>query len=192
MRLQAVLIKDDFPDIAEVDKLICRIYTAGNSMQIQDLIRISKQEHFDLWAIYDIEILIGFMVVLRYPGMAYLFSLALDPELCSKGDESRILSLLNEMYPSCAHLADVRLPGEREDEVEGRIRYFIRRRAYVRNGYRPTGRFILSSGIFYEILSKDDEFDVVSFAAMLRKIENNKGRTPVLLSKYKLHEKRAI
>ena len=81
--------------------------------------------------------------------MAYLFFLAIEGALRSKGCGAEAVALLKTLYPGKTQVVDLEMPDDRAENSAQRIR---RRAFYTRCGYRATGQFLSYLGVDYEVL----------------------------------------
>lgn len=132
-----------------------------------ELVRMAGSDGFDFLALLDEDKFVGFMVVLTYGDMAYLFFLAIDAESRSRGYGSRAIETLRAEYPDKTHVVDFEMPDDAAANSEQRKK---RRDFYLRNGYRETGTFLSYLGVDYEVFCMGDCFDLDLFKAMMKTI----------------------
>ncbi len=125
-------------------------------LEPEKIIEMSRKIDLDFWAMYDSQKFVGFMTVTRYEDMAYLFFLAVDSKARGRGYGSKALAELEKVYPNYTQVVDLEMLDDFAKNCKQRI---SRRRFYQRNGYKPTGYFLLYFGIMLEIMSKSDKFD---------------------------------
>ncbi len=130
-----------------------------------ELIAMQEKIPLDFWALYDGDSFVGFMAVVTHARLAYLFFLAIDSRCRSNGYGGKALSELFRQYPAYQHVVDMEML---DDGAENREQRIIRRKFYLRNGYRPTGRFLTYFGVSYEILCRDERFDFAMFKELLK------------------------
>ena len=125
------------------------------------------EDNVDFWALSDHELFVGFMVVLTYKNMAYLFFLASQPAHRSKGYGSLAIEALKNAYPKKELLVDFEKLDDHAANNEQRKK---RRNFYLRNGYKETGLFVSYMGVDYEVFSMEDKFNYDDFKELMKTI----------------------
>ena len=95
----------------------------------------SDNRAFEITAIYDGELFVGFVVTLNSGDISHILYFAVDEELRSNGYGSEILRALHKSKPGQRFIADVEKPDAKSGnnaQREKRIRF------YSRNGYKMT------------------------------------------------------
>lgn len=133
-----------------------------------ELVKMAHSDNFDFIALLDEDTFVGFMVVLLYENMAYLFFLAIDADSRGKGYGSRAIETLTAEYPDKIHTVDFEMP---DDAAPNREQRKKRRSFYLRNGYRETGLFLSYLGVDYEVFCMGDSFPIDTFKAMMKTIQ---------------------
>lgn len=172
-------VSPGFPDMEKLDSLNKEAFPPAEYLSIEEQIQRAETGLFDLWAIYDEDAFIGFMFVMTYKKMAYLFFFAIGSALRSNGYGGTALLKLKEIYPHSQHVVDMEALDEAAENLSQRI---SRRNFYLRNGYRPTGYFLLYFGVTLEVLCRDNDFDVLLFEEQLSNL-HIKGFDPKLFKK---------
>ena len=80
-----------------------------------ELEEMEKTDNFDFLALKDGDSFVGFMAVMTYENLAYLFFLAIDSACRSKGYGSRAIETLKAEYPGKKQVVDF----EMLDEIFG-------------------------------------------------------------------------
>ena len=136
--------------------------------EVSDLVcSMAPPCRFDFLALKDGETFVGFMTVMIYESLAYLFFLAIDPSCRSKGYGSRAIETLKAEYPGKKQVVDFEMLDETADNSRQREK---RRSFYLRNGYKETGFFLSYLGVDYEVFCMDDDFEPEVFKAMMKTI----------------------
>lgn len=144
----------------------------------EELVRMAQSDSFDFWALTDQDQFVGFMVVMTYQTLSYLFFLAIEPALRSRGYGSCALEALRQRYPAHTQVVDF----EMLDPHAANSRQREKRRAfYARNGYRETGLFLRYLGVDYEVFCQGAAFDPALFKAMMATLRID-GFKPIYFS----------
>lgn len=133
-----------------------------------ELVKMAQSDNFDFLALLDGESFVGFMVVMLYENMAYLFFLAIDESCRGKGYGSRAIETLKAKYLDKIHTVDFEMLDNSAPNKEQREK---RRSFYLRNGYRETGLFLSYLGVDYEVFCIGDCFDIITFKNMMKTIQ---------------------
>ncbi len=164
--MRTIKITAEFADLPLVERLAKEAFPPEEYLPPSKLIDMAEHGEVDFRGLYDGDLFVGFTVVSIFEQLSYLFFLAIDPGLRSKGYGGKTLRLLDELYPNKQQVVDF----ERIDESAPNNAQRITRKAfYMRNGYRETGRFLSYLGVDYEILCKDTAFDFDTFKKMMRR-----------------------
>lgn len=132
-----------------------------------ELVKMAQSDNFDFLALLDGDIFVGFMVIMLYENMAYLFFLAIKASSRGKGYGSRAIETLKAEYPDKIHTVDFEML---DDSAPNKQQREKRRSFYLRNGYRETGWFLSYLGVDYEVFCMDGEFDIDTFKAMMKTV----------------------
>ncbi len=167
MKLNAVSVGRHFKDIEKINCLTDEAFPPEERMKPSDMIQM-KKDGLDFWALYDGECFVGYVAVMQYADLAYIFYLAIEPALRSKGYGSAALSLLRQLYAHLHLVVDI----EKQNETAGNhAQRQKRRNFYMQNGYYATGHDITYGGVMYEIFSLDKGFQPKRFYQMFREFQ---------------------
>ncbi len=134
----------------------------------EKLVEMAKADNFDFLALKDGDSFVGFMVVMIYADLSYLFFLAIDPSRRSSGYGSRAIETLKEEYPEKKQVVDFEML---DDSAGNSAQREKRRKFYLRSGYKETGLFLSYLGVDYEVFCMDDDFEPEVFKAMMKTIQ---------------------
>lgn len=168
MILRTERIGDRFADLDKVNALALEAFPPEEYLAPSKLIEMSHEDGFDFWALYDGELFVGFICVKTHRQMAYLFFLAIDAHLRGHGYGGSAIETLRALYPDYQHVVDFEMQDDSAPNCAQRNR---RRNFYLRNGYKPCGRFLSYLGVDYEIFCMNDAFDFEAFQEMLSKLK---------------------
>jgi len=164
MTLNTIAITKDFADIEKVNLLASEAFPPEEYLAPSKLIEMAKDENFDFLALYDGDIFVGFMTVMRYKTLTYLFFLAIDSQNRSKGYGKRAIETIKSLYPNTTQVVDLEML---DDKAKNSAQRESRRKFYIKNGYKPVGEFLSYLGVDYEILCMDEKFDFELFKEMM-------------------------
>lgn len=127
--------------------------------------KIIKIEDFKLYALYNGRLFVGFFVAKTLKNMAYLFYLAIDSNIRSKGYGKQALEGFKKLYKDYQLVLDIELIDEKAKNKEQRIK---RKNFYIKNGYKETGKGIYYFGVHYEILCNEYKIDFELFKELMK------------------------
>lgn len=168
MKLQTEPITRESRFWEQVNTLAKEAFPPEEYLAPAELVRMARSDDFDFLALLDGEAFVGFMVVMLYEDMAYLFFLAIDADSRGKGYGSRAIETLRAEYPDKTHTVDFEMLDDAASNQEQREK---RRAFYLRNGYQETGLFLSYLGMDYEVFCMGDHFDTETFKAMMKTIQ---------------------
>lgn len=168
MILQLEPITENSCRLERVERLAREAFPPEEYLPPRKLIEMAASENFDFWAMTDGGEFVGFMVVMVYESLAYLFFLAIELELRGKGYGGRALETLRAAYPEKQPVVDFEMPDKCAPNRAQRER---RRAFYLRNGYRETGLFLSYLGVDYEVFGMTEDFDAACFKRMMKTLK---------------------
>jgi GNAT superfamily N-acetyltransferase len=166
--LQLVRITSAFPQLDQVEALDQEAFPAKEYLSPAAQIQLAQKGDFDFWALEEQGRFVGFMSVLRYEKLAYLFFLAIAKDRRSQGYGGQALALFKEHYASVSHVVDMEKADSHANNAAQRI---LRQRFYEKNGYHPTGKYLRYLTVDYEIFSLEQSFDFSSFQRMMAQLD---------------------
>lgn len=168
MRLNIEHITQESRFWEKVNALAKEAFPPEEYLAPTELVRMAGSENFDFLALLDGDAFVGFMVVMLYEDMAYLFFLAIDADSRGRGYGSRAIETLKAEYPDKIQTVDFEMLDEAAPNRKQREK---RRSFYLRNGYRETGLFLSYLGVDYEVFCMGERFDTDTFKAMMKTIQ---------------------
>lgn len=168
MALKVVEITENFSDIDKVNALAIEAFPQEEYLPPSELIEMSKAEGFDFLALYYDDKFVGFMAVMTHEMIVYLFFLAIDNNLRGAGYGSLAIKTLKDLYPDYQQVVDFEMVDESAANNEQRK---TRRKFYLKNGYKPTGKFLSYLGVDYEIFCMDEKFDLCAFKKLMSRLK---------------------
>lgn len=168
MILDTENITKDSIFLDKVNNLTKETFPPEEYLEPATIIEMAKADNFDFLALKDKDTFVGFMVVLTYEDLAYLFFLAIDSSCRSKGYKSRAIKILKKKYPSKKQVVDFEML---DNLADNSIQREKRRNFYLHNGYKETGPFLSYLGVDYEVFCMDDNFELEVFKAMMKTIQ---------------------
>lgn len=106
MRLNVEHITEKSRFWEQVNILAKEAFPPEEYLAPSELTKMAQSDNFDFLVLLDDETFVGFMVVMLYENMSYLFFLAVDKNNRDKGYGSRAIETLKAEYPNKTHTVD--------------------------------------------------------------------------------------
>lgn len=171
MNLQTKDITCDFEDMEHFRRLNDEAFPEDERIETGRLVAMGMSNRVKLTAVYDKGLFVGFYAVRVQVPVVYIFFIAIDGGLRSRGYGSGILSLIKKAYPDCQIVLDLERLDENAPNYEQRR---ARKRFYLCNGYKETGYFMTYGGMTFEIMCSSARFDKEGFLFLLEQIKTEK------------------
>lgn len=110
----------------------------------------SKEDNSDLYAILDNDKFVGMCYIVNCDGAYYLMYLAIQDELRNKKYGSKILEDLKEKYKTLFLSIDKPI-----DKIS-----IKRKKFYLRNGFYDTNKYYEDTGVCYEVLCTNIQYEI--------------------------------
>lgn len=130
----------------------------------------SKEDNTDLYAIIDNNKFVGMCYIVNCDGAYYLMYLAVQEELRNRKYGSKILKDLKEKYKTLFLSIGVQI-----DEISTKRKNF-----YLRNRFYETNKYYEDTGVWYEVMCTDNEYEITE--DMMMKRYTNMTNKPDLLN----------
>lgn len=142
----------------EIEELYINSFSKEERFPFYILEECSKEEDSILLAILDDNNFIGMCYLVNCNGAYYLMYLAVEPELRNNNYGSFILNDLKEKYKTLFLSID-----EPIDELSIRRKNF-----YLRNGFYDTNKYYEDTGVNYEVLCTNPEYEITNENMLMR------------------------
>lgn len=108
-----------------------------------------KKKNIHFIAFYDEHAFSGFAYLIIYTDITFVFYLAINDQIRSKGYGSQVLSKIKEMYPNNRIILNIEAIEEGASNYEQRVQ---RKGFYVKNGYKNSRLRISQFNQSYEVM----------------------------------------
>lgn len=142
----------------EIKKLYLESFPKEERFPFWILDECSKEDKSDLLAVLDNDKFIGMCYLVNCNNAYYLMYLAVELELRNKNYGSRILTDLKEKYKTLFLSVD-----EPIDDLSIRRKNF-----YLRNGFYDTNKYYEDTGVNYEVLCTNPEYEITNDNMLMR------------------------
>ncbi len=129
-------VSADMADFEEISSLYERSFPDYERYPMETLFSLQKTEGARYLAFYDGETLCGTLWFLPGDRLLYLFYIAVNDRVRSKGYGSRMLAWLKAEYPEKIIFLHMEPPDKKAENAAQRVR---RRQFYLKNGFYDTG-----------------------------------------------------
>ena len=136
----------------KIEKLYLESFPEEERFPFRILEECSKEDNSDLLAILDNGRFIGMCYLVNCNNAYYLMYLVVEPELRSQNYGSIILTDLKEKYKTLFLSID-----EPIDDLSIRRKNF-----YLRNGFYDTNKYYEDTGVNYEVLCTNPEYEITN------------------------------
>ncbi|WP_169718365.1 GNAT family N-acetyltransferase [Paenibacillus massiliensis] len=109
----------------------------------------AKKNHIHFKAFYDEHTFVGFTYLIVFKDITFVFYLAIDNQIRSKGYGSQVLTKIKEMYPNNRIILNIEAVEEEASNHEQRTQ---RKSFYLRNGYQNSKLTISQFNQSYEVM----------------------------------------
>ena len=150
-------LKPNAEDIGCFEQINDEAFPLSERMRFDEIFEFASDTNTDVLGIYDDKMPIGFVVLLKNEACGYIFFLAIDRHMRSKGYGSAAIRKLLEVYSDLQLILDFEAIDENAENYAQRIR---RKDFYLKNGFHETGNYTML---------RDDRFEVVCSGGELRK-----------------------
>lgn len=147
-------------------------------MSFAEIFAFAAVTNTDVIGIYDGQEPIGFCVILRNSECGYIYFLAIDSRLRSKGYGSAAIQELTRAYPNLQLVLDFEVIDESAENNAQRIR---RRNFYLRNGFHETGNYTMLRNDRFEVVCTGDELIKPALRDLLRILHEHRPEFPDIL-----------
>ncbi len=182
MSLHTKKVTADFKDIKLLKQINDEAFPEEEHIPVEELLQMVHDKKLEIHAVYDLDCLVGFFVIVLYRPVAYVFFLAMDPNQRSKGYGSRTLALMKEKFPEYQIVLDIENIDETADNIEQRR---SRKQFYLRNGFNETDYNLDLNGMEMEVLCNSKQLDAAAFSTLLDRIECKRAVMSIFPKKQK-------
>lgn len=178
MNLEFVSLTSDSKDRKYFERVNEEAFPVSERMHFDEIFEFASDTDTDILGIYDDKTPVGFAVLLKNSECGYLYFIAVDNHLRSKGYGSAAIKKLLEIYPKLQIVLDFEvLDGNAENNGQ-RVR---RKNFYLRNGFHETGRYTMLREDRFEVVCSGGELRREAFKDLLHIIHEHRPEFPDVL-----------
>lgn len=166
MDLTEKAITPHLSDYKEIGAFMKRVFPKEELMSMGLINIITKMKKYNFNAYYDGDLFVGIIFTIDSKDTLFVFYIAVNDEIHSKGYGSQLLNILFEKYPEKSVTLFIETMDDKNaTNYDQRVK---RLAFYERNGFIQTGIKAGLKAPFIDILSTDKEFDVKKSKKMLK------------------------
>lgn len=165
MHLTEKTISKNSHDYKEIANFMKRVFPKEELMPMWLINILSKRKNNKFSAFYDDDLFVGVLFTIETEDLLFVFYLAVNDEIHSKGYGSKLLQILFEKYEN----KPITLFIETLDPLANNYHQRIKRLAfYERNGFVDTGIKAGGKSPFIDILSTNKDFTLKQCKKILK------------------------
>lgn len=164
MELTLARLTPESPDIGCFERINTEAFPPSERMSMEELFDFARDTDTEILGLYDEKTPVGFTVLLKNAVCGYVYFLAVDAQMRSKGYGGAALRALREAYPQLQIILDFEEIDEAAENLEQRIR---RRKFYLRNGFHETGRYTFMMEDRFEVVCTGGELRADAFRELI-------------------------
>lgn len=147
-------------------------------MSFDEIFDFASNTNTDVLGLYDEEKPIGFAVVLKNAKCGYVYFIAIDKRMRSKGYGSEAIKKIAERYSRLQLVLDFEVIDEKSKNNEQRVR---RKNFYLRNGFHETGNYTMLGDERFEVVCNGGELNKTALKDLLSVIHKYRPELPDVL-----------
>lgn len=157
MYIKLIKLKSDCKDRRRFEQINDEAFPVSERMSMDEIFSFASDTNTDVLGIYENDIPIGFAVLLRNEECGYLYYLAIDRCVRSKGYGGAAIKKILATYSQLQIILDFEEINDNAENNDQRIR---RKKFYLQNGFHETGNYTML---------REERFEVVCNVLPLRK-----------------------
>lgn len=142
------------PDLESIRRVNEEAFPPDELMTVEEMLRLTNQADAELLSFRDASSPVGFTLIVKNDACAYIYYLAVDGSLRSKGWGSQALAGIFKRYAPRQIAVDFEIADPRAENYRQRLR---RRKFYMKNGFHETGRCTALRGNKFEVFCTGGE-----------------------------------
>jgi len=158
-------IKNDREVLQHISNLYSSAFPRQEQAPLALLINQTKKDTVKFFAFYDGDVFLGLTYTISFKDMTYLWYLAIQSDLRSKGYGSQIMRYLHELYPNNRIVLNLDIQDETAMDSEIRKK---RKEFYIKNGYSSTGYLCTFHGNKLDVMSINGNVTFDEFSSIFK------------------------
>lgn len=164
MNLELVKLDPGNTDRRYFEQINEEAFPISERMTFDEIFDLASDTNTDVLGIYCNEKPIGFTVILKNTECGYIYFLAIDHRMRSKGCGGAAIQKMMKLYSELQLVLDFEIIDEKSENNEQRIR---RKSFYLRNGFHETGKYTMLRGELFEVVCSGGELNKTALKDLL-------------------------
>lgn len=163
--IQFVSLKQQKEKLQNIKKLYLEAFPAEERVPFFYLKYKLSRPSADCFHIYADGRWIGFLYIVFYEDIVFVFYFAVQSDVRGMGYGSQILDKLKSLYPHRRFILNIEEPDEGSDNHEQRRK---RKQFYLRNGFRECRFKMIEKNVVYEMLCCGDDVTYPEYEQLIK------------------------
>lgn len=178
MNLELIKLGPDNKDRKYFEQINEEAFPLSERMSFDEIFNFAANTDTDVIGIYDKVNPIGFAVLLKNAKCGYVYFVAIDHRMRSKGYGSAAIQKLMKVYPKLQLVLDFEIIDEKVENNEQRVR---RKNFYLRNGFHETGNYTMLGDERFEVVCNGGELNKTALKDLLSILHKHRPEFPDIL-----------
>ena len=145
---------------------------------MDEIFSFASDTDTDVLGIYESDMPVGFAVLLKNAACGYVYFIAIDKNIRSKGYGGAAMKKILEAYPQLQIVLDFE---EIDANAENNAQRIRRKKFYLRNGFHETGHYTLLRENRFEVVCSSSALRMESFKDLLSVLHAHRPEFPDVL-----------
>ncbi len=176
--LTLIKLESDNADRKCFDQINEEAFPLSERMSFEEIFDFASNTNTDILGIYDGDKPVGFAVLLKNVECGYVYFIAIDQSMRSKGYGGAAIQKLMRVYPELQLVLDFEVIDENAENNEQRLR---RKNFYLRNGFHETGNYTMLRNERFEVVCSGGELNKTALKDLLSILHKHRPEFPDVL-----------
>lgn len=178
MEIELIRLNPDCKDRKYFEQINDEAFPISERMSFDEIFDFASDTDTDVLGIYDGENPVGFAVILKNAECGYVYYIAIDNHVRSKGYGSAAIQEMMKVYSDLQLILDFEVIDENAENNKQRVR---RKNFYLNNGFHETGHYTLLRNERFELVCSGGELRDAPLKDLLRIIHKHRPEFPDIL-----------
>jgi len=178
LKLELIKLSPENKDRKYFEQINDEAFPLSERMSFDEIFEFASHTDTDVLGIYDDGNPVGFAVLLKNEECGYVYFIAIDSRIRSKGYGGVAMRKMMEVYPELQLVLDFEVINENAENNEQRIR---RKKFYLRNGFHETGNYTMLRDERFEVVCNGGELRREALKDLLRILHKHRPEFPDVL-----------
>ena len=178
MYLELIKLNPDCKDTKYFEQINDEAFPVSERMSMDEIFSFASDTDTDVLGIYENDMPLGFAVLLKNAECGYVYFIAIDKRIRSKGYGGAAMKKILAAYPQLQIILDFEEIDEKAENNDQRIR---RKNFYLRNGFHETGNYTLLREDRFEVVCSEGPLRKESFKELLSILHAHRSEFPDVL-----------